>query len=184
MIGPRLEGAGVRLRGWQEADLPALSVLRSDVGLQAMLMSRARPNPVSRVREWLEERTAQADMLLLVIADRDNDAVLGYMQAAALDRSHGHCELGICLSPAAHGRGFATEALELLYVHLRDHYGLRKICLRVRCDNARAIAFYHREGYVEVGRLEGHYHEDEACIDVVLMERLLPGATLVSVPPA
>lgn len=183
-MGPTLEGAAIRLRGWQEADLPALSMLRNDVELQAKLMARARPNPISRVREWLEERTAQIDLLLFVIADRDDDAVLGYVQAAALDMFHGHCDLGICLSPAVHGRGIATAALELMYAHLRDRHGLRKVCLRVRADNARAIAFYRREGYVGVGRLAAHYREGDACVDVILMERFLPGSAFAPVSPA
>ncbi|PNS09303.1 GNAT family N-acetyltransferase [Solilutibacter silvestris] len=183
MIGPALEGVTVRLRGWREADLPVLSILRSDVDLQAKLMARARPNPIERVREWLVERAAQPDLLLYVIASRADDSMLGYVQAAAMDVFQGHCELGICLSPLAQGHGIATAALDLLHTHLGDQYGLRKIGLRVRADNARAIAFYRREGYLEVGRLAGHYRERDAYIDIILMERLLRRAAIRPISP-
>lgn len=181
MIGPMLEGTMLQLRGWREADLPALSILRSDVELQAKLMARAQPNPIGRVREWLLERANQTDLLLFVIAARDDDAVLGYVQAAALDTFQGHCELGICLSPDAQGRGIAAAAIDLLHRYLFDRYRIRKVGLRVRADNARAIAFYRRDGYLEVGRLAGHYREDEAYIDVILMERFLSDAAAAPV---
>ncbi|MCX7562339.1 GNAT family protein [Xanthomonadaceae bacterium XH05] len=184
MIGPTLAGAAVQLRGWHEADLPALSVLRSDAALQAKLMARTTPDSARRVGEWLARRAAQPDTLLYVIAARGDDAVLGYLQAASLDMFHGHCELGICLSPEAQGRGIASAALELLYAYLRDQCGLRKIGLRVRADNERAIAFYMREGYREVGRLANHYRENDTYVDVVLMERALPGIADRQAAPA
>ena len=179
-----LEGTTVLLRGWHEADLPVLSILRSDVALQAKLMACAQPNPVERVREWLLARAAQPDLLLFVIANRGDDAPLGYVQAAAIDQFNGHCELGICLAPSAQGRGIATTVLELLHAHLYSRYALRKIGLRVRADNARAIAFYNREGYLETGRLIGHYRENDEYIDVVLMERFLPAISPPSAAPA
>jgi len=184
MIGPTLTGATVQLRGWHESDLPALSVLRSDVALQAKLMARATPDSAEQVREWLAARATQPDMLLYVIAARGNDTVLGYVQAAALDMFHGHCELGICLSPEAQGRGIASPALDLLYSYLRNECGMRKIGLRVRADNGRAIAFYLREGYLEVGRLASHYRENDAYVDVILMERSLAGVADRQTVPA
>jgi len=170
-----LLGEQVTLREWRETDLPALAELRNDIALQALLMARARPNPIDRVRSWLVKRSNQTDMLFFVIARRSDDAVVGYVQVAALDLFQGTGDLGICLAPTAQGRGNAHEAMALLYAHLRTASGIRKLGLRVRADNARALAFYKREGYREIGRLERHYREGNAFIDVVLMERFLPG---------
>ena len=111
----------------------------------------------------------QPDFLLYVIAARSDDAVLGYLQAASLDMFHGHCELGICLSPEAQGRGIASAALELLYAYLRDQCGLRKIGLRVRADNERAIAVYRKRGFTEEGLRRRQYRSGDTFRDEVLM---------------
>lgn len=168
-----LLGEHVTLREWREADLPALAELRNDIALQAQLMARARPNPIERVRSWLVERSNQTDMLFFVIAKRSDDTVLGYVQVAALDLFHGTGELGLCLARTAQGVGNAQEAMAMLYAHLRKS-GIRKLGLRVRADNTRALAFYRREGYREIGTMERHYRESDAFIDVILMERFLP----------
>lgn len=167
-----LRGDKVMLREWREADLERLATLRNDVALQRMLMAQARPNPVERVRQWLVDRGAREDMVFFVIAGED-DGVLGYIQVAGIDRFHGHGDLGICLSPEAHGRGAAAEACRLLEEYLVDTMGMHKLTLKVIADNARAIAFYRKLGYREVGVLERHFRDGDSLHNVMIMERLL-----------
>lgn len=160
----------VRLRPWQQADLPALLRWRNDVPLQEQLMARPRPNTQEQVVRWLEDRTARSDMAFYVVAALADDAPLGYVQVADLDLVDGTGELGICLGPEAQGRGYADEAIRLLAAELRPR-GLRKLTLRVRDDNERAIAFYRRTGWRDVGVYHRHFAVPGGHRDVLLMER-------------
>lgn len=168
-----LQGDGVVLREWRESDLEALAALRNDVGLQSLLMARAKPNSVDRVRAWLVARSARSDMLFFVIADAAEDAAIGYLQVAEIDSFNGHGDLGICLSPATHGRDLAREAYALLESYLQETLGLRKLTLKVLTGNARAIAFYRKCGYREVGVLQQHFRSGDHYDDVLIMERRL-----------
>lgn len=168
-----LQGDKLVLRAWRESDLTTLAELRNDIDLQAMLMTQARPNSIERVRRWLVERSSRDDMVFFVVASRRDDAVLGYVQVAGIDRVHGVGELGICLSPSAQGSSLAQEACRLLYFYLRHTLALRKLTLRVLADNTRAIAFYMKTGYREVGRLKRQFLIGEQHQDVVIMERFL-----------
>ncbi|KQY49728.1 GNAT family protein [Lysobacter sp. Root494] len=167
-----LLGDKVILREWRESDLERLSALRNDIDLQRLLMSQARPNSVERVRQWLVERSARDDMVFFVVAD-GNDEAVGYIQVAAIDRFHGHGDLGICLSQSTQGLGIAAEACQLLEQYLIDTLALHKLTLRVLADNSRAIAFYRKHGYRDVGVLERHFRDGNSQHDVLLMERLL-----------
>lgn len=167
-----LNGERVVLREWREADLEALAALRNDVGMQRLLMATARPNSVERVREWLIERGSQEHIVFFVVADSADNAV-GYIQVNNIDRFHGRGDLGICLASSAHGRGIAAEACHLLEGYLRDTLALNKLYLQVLSDNKRAIAFYRKYGYSEVGILRQHFREGSARHDVILMERVL-----------
>lgn len=168
-----LQGKRLMLREWRESDLDALARLRNDIELQALLMTQARPNSIERVRRWLADRTSRDDMIFFVVAASDDDSVLGYVQVVNIDHFHGVGELGICLAPWAQGKNLAQEAGQLLDRYLRHTLGLRKLTLRVLAGNARAIAFYLRNGYREVGRLERQFLFDSQHRDVVIMERFL-----------
>ena len=97
----------------------------------------------------------------------------GYIQVVNIDRLDGVGELGICLAPAAQGSGLASEACQLLEPYLRRIIGLRKLVLKVLATNSRAVAFYRKSGYREVGRLESHFRIDDRFEDVLIMERFL-----------
>ena len=169
-----LKGERLALREWREADVATIAALRNDIELQSLLMTRARPNPAERVRQWLAERASRTDMLFFVIASNADDSVLGYVQVASIDAFQGTGELGICLRREAQGQGIADECCALLEGYAGRTLGLRKFTLRVLASNARAVAFYRRRGYREIGRLERHYPSEGEYEDVILMERFLP----------
>jgi diamine N-acetyltransferase len=166
-------GQSVVLRGWREADLSVLCELRNDVELQAQLIARPRGSDRPQVRQWLRVRGADEHGLLLVIADREDDRALGYLQLQGMTGIDRRAELGICLHRTAQGRGTGTESLQLLEPYLRDVWAIRKIFLQVRADNNRAISCYERVGYERCGLLREHVFADGAYRDVVLMERWL-----------
>lgn len=167
-----LRGDKVMLREWRESDLERLAALRNDIDLQRLLMAQARPNSVERVRQWLTDRSARDDMVFFVIAD-DRDEAVGYIQVAGIDRVHGHGDLGICLSQPAQGHGVAAEACRLLEQYLTETLALHKLTLKVLAANSRAVAFYRKHGYREVGVLRRHFRDGDSYHDVLLMERLL-----------
>lgn len=161
------------LRPWREADVPRLRQWRNDVALQAQLLARARGSDEEAVRRWLTERSAAPKSLLFVIADAASDAPLGYLQIVDIDAEDRRGELGICLGGEAQGRGVGTAALRLALEHARREAGLRKINLRVRSDNTRAIRCYERLGFRHCGVWREHVFIEGGWRDVVLMEVFL-----------
>lgn len=168
-----LTGETIVLREWRESDLDALASLRNNIKLQTLLMSQPKPNSVERVRTWLTGRSGRDDVAFFVIAKRTDDAVVGYVQVTNIDTFHGHGELGICLSPDAHGKNLAREACELLEAYVLKSLALRKLILKVLVDNQRAIGFYRKFGYRDVGVLEHHHRTADGFHDVLVMERQL-----------
>jgi len=163
----------VVLRAWQDGDIPALQALRNDIPLQQALMSVPRPNSVSAVRDWLNRKTQSADTVFFVLADKDSNAVVGYVQLANIDTVHRHAALGICIASAQHGTGVAAEACRGLFAYALHTLGLRKIVLEVLAGNDRAVRFYKKIGFVEAGRWRDHFLQDQRWHDVLLMEKIL-----------
>jgi diamine N-acetyltransferase len=163
----------IHLRAWQEADLPLLTSIRNDVPLQAQLLARVRGSTTDQVRRWLEERSTGPDSLLFIIADSGSDAALGYLQLVNLDATDLRGDFGICVSNTAQGRGVGAAALAALIDHAREKRRLRKICLRVRADNLRAIRCYLNAGFIQCGVLREHCLFEGVWHDVMLMDLFL-----------
>lgn len=161
------------LRPWVEQDVPLLERLRNDVELQAMLMTQPRPNSEQRVLEWLATKTEADDGLFFIISDSKTGNAVGYLQVVNINQQNGTCEMGICLSPEAQGKGYGASAMHALEEYLRTTFNLRKLSLFVLVDNTGAIAFYVKAGFSEAGRLREHFYHDGKYKDVFIMEKFL-----------
>jgi len=161
------------LRAWAQDDLDALGKLRNDLPLQEMLMSQPRPNSADRVQDWLTEKSGRDDGVFFVIAERDSDRVLGYVQVVNMDTQHGTGELGICIGPDFQGSGYGSSAMVLLEDYLQRVFSLRKLLLHVVADNKGAVKFYLKLGFDEVGSMKDHFLNDGKYRDVIIMEKFL-----------
>lgn len=168
-----IDGTDIRLRPWEDKDIPMLTTTRNDVALQAQLLARARGSRPEQVEEWLKSRSIQSDRLLFIIANRDDDQALGFLQISELNTIDGHAELGICLINEVRGRGLAGQAISQISNYLRDYWRLRKLGLRVREDNIAALKCYAKAGFTRCGILRQHVFLEGRWQDVVLMERFL-----------
>ncbi len=162
------------LREAEAADLPRLATLRADRGLQHLLMANPDPtpaaDPLAEAAAWLQRR--QSAGYFRVIADEAGDAA-GFTQITDIHRKNRFGWLGICLSPAARGRGLGRAALAALEAEARDGLGLRKLLLQVRADNVPAIALYDSAGWRRAGVFTAQYDDGEALHDVLLFEKAL-----------
>lgn len=168
-----IETPQLRLRAWRSDDLPVLTRLRNDIGLQAQLLVRARGNSGAQVQQWLQDRSAAAGSLLWILADRHSDQALGFLQFTGMDGIDRRAELGICLMPEAQGGGRGREAITAALPYLQNNWDLRKVSLRVRNDNAPAIRCYEQLGFERCGLLREDIFLEGRWLDIVLMEKLV-----------
>jgi RimJ/RimL family protein N-acetyltransferase len=98
--------------------------------------------------ETLLEPVEPQDALLLAVAARDDDRLVGLCGLHRTGERAGQAELGIFIGdPVEWGKGFASEATRLLAGHGFRAHGLDRIRLEVHADHARAIRAYERAGF-------------------------------------
>jgi RimJ/RimL family protein N-acetyltransferase len=163
----------VRLREFEEADLPGLKRLREDVDTQHLLLAHPAHGALglADVADWVARRRAEPSGAFQIVADERGDAI-GFVQIANVHRLDRIGEGGICLLPESRGRRLGRAAMLLLMQIAFGRLGLRKLLLNVRADNTSALALYGRLGFRTVGRLAEHYDDGQARHDVVLLELL------------
>ena len=83
----------------------------------------------------------------------------------------GKAELGIAITAAMQDKGFGTEAIRELLCYGARRYGLKKVVLRARPWNPRALRVYEKCGFVEYDRNEDHVYMQ---IDLPTVDNHLP----------
>lgn len=78
-------------------------------------------------------------------------------------------EFGLVVRRSHWGRGIGGALLDALLAWARATEAVAKVKLRVRADNASAIALYEARGFVVEGRLRAEMVVDGAPMDVLAM---------------
>ena len=110
--------------------------------------------------EFLAKSQAAADQIYLVATVEKR--IVGTLHFAAGRRprvSHSG-EFGMSVSKAYWGQGVGSRLLDGLLEWAKETGTIKKINLRVRADNNRAVKLYERKGFVREGTLT-----NEMCID-------------------
>ncbi|MFD1536527.1 GNAT family N-acetyltransferase [Nonomuraea guangzhouensis] len=124
-------------------------------------------------RHWYATRSQHADRLDLAIIA--NGAFVGEIVLNELDEGNLACSMRIALIGArAFGRGYGTEAIDLLLRHAFTTTRLHRIGLEVFAFNDRARHVYKKAGFVEEGVQRDALLWDGEWHDAITMSVLRP----------
>ncbi|GAB2934904.1 GNAT family protein [Nonomuraea fastidiosa] len=169
---PTLKGERVTLCPVGPEHAEGLFELVSDPEVRRLTGSRARFD-LESLRTWYATRAGHADRLDLAITV--DGAFVGEVVLNELDTDNLSCNLRIALIGArAFGKGYGSEAIELVLGHAFRTTPLHRVRLEVFDFNERARHVYEKAGFVMEGverdalLWEGEWH------DVVVMAILRP----------
>jgi RimJ/RimL family protein N-acetyltransferase len=165
-----LRGEKVYLRARDAADVPVLHrELYDDVEMHSRADGRAwRPQPLSTGSPYDPKESSDRASAFSVVAVA-GDELLGEALLWGVDLHNRYAHVGIALLPAARGRGFGTEALDLLAGYGFDVLGLHRLQLETLADNEAMIGSARRAGY----RLEGTLRESAWVLGAFVDEVIL-----------
>jgi len=154
-----LEGKLVRLRKVERADLPSLHRWMNDS--EMMAWARFRPEAMTSLtaleKEFEKELAGEdEERTHYMIEEKATAKPIGWCVARTWDRKHVNANVGVGLGEKEYwGRGFGTEAVQLLLTILFDHQGWHRAELWTLAENERAIRSFEKCGF----RKEGHEKE-------------------------
>lgn len=152
-------GERVRLRPFEERDLEAMAGYRGDAEVCRFLpFDPQSPDDIRhRIGHLLGGTSLEGERGGVVLVIVSDGAVIGDLVLFHLDAEAGSAEVGWVVSPAASGRGLATEAVRALIDTAFQVYGLRRVVAQINPDNVRSVALAERLGM----RREAHFVEKE-----------------------
>jgi diamine N-acetyltransferase len=168
-----IEGEFVLLRPIKEQDIPTLHCLRNNIRIQQQLLSRPRGSSLDIVKRWASARCDNLDSIFLIVTRIGDDQCIGFVQADKIDHVDKRCEFGICLIESQHGKGLGGDSTKAFLIYLKNVWNLRKVEIRVRADNKKALSCYRKIGFSCCGTLKQHTFVDGFWFDVMIMELFL-----------
>lgn len=145
----------VSVRQAEMVDAKAILGLSRHIGRETDYLSFGReglPWTIEEERAIINKYASSPNSIMLV-AEVD-DQLIGFATVSAMDmgkQSH-VAEIGISIIKEYWSLGIGTMLMEGMIAFAQD-VGLKVLTLEVVTDNLRAIDFYHRLGFKQVGRL-------------------------------
>ena len=169
-----LEGELTRLRALEAEDVDLLYVWENDPAVWGVSGTLA---PFSRhtLRRFLDEQRFDlyaARQLRLVVETLDGRAV-GQVDLFEFEPVDLRAGVGILIHGAGDlGRGFASDALDVLCRYARQVRGLHQLWCSVAPDNAASLALFRRAGFVECGRRRQWRRTPDGWADELLLQKI------------
>ncbi len=169
-----ITGERIVLRRHVPENLAAFRRWYSDADVARLTRYQEGPMPATEIDRFFQARVVGPDSLALAIHLRDeDDRLIGTCAFSQLDADNGSALFHITIGEKdAWGRGYGTEATELMLEHAFDRLGLHRVALTVFAFNERAIRAYRKAGFVLEGRARQSIWRDGRYWDELQMSML------------
>jgi RimJ/RimL family protein N-acetyltransferase len=169
----RLEGERIVLRRHVPANLEAFRRWYADPEVARLTRYQDGPMRPDEIERFFMARVVGADALTLAVHDRDSDRLIGTCAFSQFDGDNGSALFHITIGEKdCWGRGYGTEATELMLDHAFAHLGLHRVALSVFAFNERALRSYRKVGFVVEGRAREAIWRDGRYWDEIHMSVL------------
>ncbi|MQB41177.1 GNAT family N-acetyltransferase [Rhizobium sp. ICMP 5592] len=141
---------------------------------------RAEPSSfASSVEDWEvlsdeEWRRRLSDPVFVAFRDDQPVGVMGLLRQRSSKMAHRATLIMVYVRKDLRGVGLAKDLLDTVVTYALSE-GIVQIELVVSSENPKAIGFYRREGFSEIGRIPGGVVHDGKEIDDIMMARRLNG---------
>lgn len=166
-----LKGKKVKLRPMEMEDVSKLNKLKA-TGDTLYNLSTGIPVPSAlvseevyfgeKLRKW---KSMEPDFVVTTL----DDTIIGMTGIVRNDPYNSNALVHIFMGEEYTGRGYGTEAMELLLNFIFLEMNMERVHLKVFSFNERAIKSYLKAGFKEEGRMREHLYRNGNYYDMVEM---------------
>jgi RimJ/RimL family protein N-acetyltransferase len=148
-----IPGRSVVLRRHRPENLRSFMRWYADTEVARLTRYAAKPLTSEEIQRFFFGRIMGPDFLAMGIHVAETDRLIGSCAFSQLDGDNGSALYHITIGERdAWGRGYGTEATELMLAHAFTRLALHRVALTVFEFNTRAIRSYEKCGFVVEGR--------------------------------
>ena len=121
---------------------------------------------IAEQHRWIDTKVKTGKVIQFIIVEKATNKPIGSVYFRDIDYDMHKAEYGIFIGEAsARGKGYGTQAAELMIAYAFEKLNLHRIYLRVLSENKQAITSYKKAGFLQEGVLKhdvfinGKYHD-------------------------
>lgn len=170
----RIEGERIYLRPVGELDATVEYVgWLNDPEVNQFLESRFTVHTKANLQEYIRKQSADPNTLFLAIVLKETGEHIGNIKLGPMDWHHGIGDIGIMIGDKkSWGKGFATEAIQLLEHYAFEVLHLHKLTASAYEPNRGSTKAFLKAGFFEEGKRKEQVLFQGKYIDVVLLGKL------------
>ena len=167
-----IRGEKVILRAVEANDNAMLLSLINDPDTEMMLGGSSWPISEVDQLKWFDHLEKTKDILRCVIAMPDNNEAMGTIILSDIDQKNGTGHLHIKMSKQGRGKGYATDAVNVLVRYAFDELRLHCIYANILSYNDSSVHLFEKCGFKRDGILRARVYKNGRYVDVYAYSRL------------
>ena len=169
-----LAGKKTYLRGLQAKDLEDYLIdWYNDREVTRYLFRGTYPGTPERLQLEYQANCASTRDIELLLLERKDDIALGVAGLYGINPVAHSAELRMLIGEKSYwGKGYATEATQLLLAYAFEVLNLHKVYLGVNAAQGNAVRVYEKAGFVREGRLRDEIYRNGRYYDAIRMSIL------------
>ncbi len=172
MENPHVIGERIYLRPLERSDVPLLRTWFNHPHVTEHLAMRAPVN-LDFEDEFLAALARDRQRVVLGIALKDGDRLIGTVGLEDIDPVNRHAQFGIAIGVEAEwGKGYGTEATRLITRYAFRHLNLHRVFLHAYETNVRGLRAYEKAGFRREGVLRQSRWQETRYVDTIVMAAL------------
>ncbi|MCM8811717.1 MAG: GNAT family N-acetyltransferase [Candidatus Omnitrophica bacterium] len=168
---PFLVGKRIYLRPMEMTDLdgPYFDWL-NDYEVTRFLETGSFPTTTATLRHYLKNIAKHPNNVMLAIMEKRTNRHVGNVKLGNIHPLHRNADIGIMVGDKrVWGKGYGSEAMELMLEYGFKRLNLHKITLGVYADHEGAVKAYKKLGFTVEGVLKEHLFRDGGFRDKTVM---------------
>ena len=142
----------------------------NDPQVTQFLESRFVQQTYDTVKEFVENALADSDVELFAILDRATGTHVGNIKLGPVDRNHKTADVGLIIGEKAFwGKGYGTQAIQIVTKYAFDTLRLRKITAGAYSNNHGSIRAFEKAGWQIEGKRPSAFISGDERVDHVLL---------------
>ncbi|MFC8193758.1 GNAT family N-acetyltransferase [Cellulomonas sp. NPDC057328] len=171
MQKPTVQGEMIVLRPVREDDADAMWDMLADPEGNR-LTGTTQTFTRDQVEAWCASREAAEGRYDFAVTANGSDEYRGEIVLNDIDEDVRCAGLRLAMRPVYRGRGYGTEAIELVLEFAFEGLGMHRVELEALSINTRAVSLYENIGFRVEGRRRDAYRDGDGWCDAIVMSML------------
>jgi len=174
-----LFGKNIRLRALEPGDLDFLYSIENSTDTWRVgntLIPYSRHHLEQYILSSQHDLFAEKQLRLMIDLNvqQKESQTIGVIDLYDFEPQHKHAGIGIFLLPEEQGKGYATEALEILIRYCFDVLKLHMIYCNITADNIPSIRLFEKAGFIQCALKKEWRKIDDRWMDELTYQLIRP----------